>query len=345
MAAKVTLPATPARDPALLWLNGALLALFAATAGFAMLAVLGVEIPLTGQAAVYLVGMVLLNLPHGAVENWLNLRARGIDVSLGYVAAFLALIAGGTILYLAAPVAGVGLALAVAMAKAGSGDLAVLRAFAADDHLNRAGRRALAGVVRGCAVMIVPIAAHPGVFESFAGIMVALVDPGAMGRLATVFDALWAPLTGGFAAIAAGHLLLGVHDLVCRPEVRAAAGRELAETAMLLVFFAVVPVLVAVGLYFPFWYSARQLARALATREPAQRARVSRAAGLGLGALAAGTVAAAWAFAWVLPMPVDSGWLNDGVAFWTMFISMIALPHVVVAGWLDAGRGIWQARV
>jgi Brp/Blh family beta-carotene 15,15'-monooxygenase len=344
----VAVPAQPSQrspDQADRWRRGAGVVLVAATGLFAGLQGLGATVPLAWQAGIYLVGMVLLNLPHGAVENWLNLRGRGVELSLGYVAAFLGLIAGGVGLYLAAPVAGLALALTVAMAKAGAGDLAVLRAFGADAHLTGPGRRALVQVVRGGAVMIVPIAAHPEVFQSFAGMMVALVDPAAMPRLAAGFDALRGPLVTGFALAAGLHLLLGLRDAWRRPGLRSAARVELAETALLLVFFTVVPVLVAVGLYFPFWYSARQLARALKHRETPQPARLSGAAGLGLAALIAGTAAAAAAFAWALPMPIDSGRLYDGVAFWTMFISLIALPHVVIAGWLDSARGIWRTAV
>jgi hypothetical protein len=29
------------------------------------------------------------------------------------------------------------------------------------------------------------------------------------------------------------------------------------------------------------------------------------------------------------------------VAFWSIFVSVIALPHVVVGSWLDGERGIW----
>ena len=338
-------PSQRSRDPADIWRRGPVVVLVAATVVFAVLQGLGTTVPLAWQAGVYLVGMVLLNLPHGAVENWLNLRGRGISLSVGYVAAFLGLIAGGVGLYLAAPVAGLALALAVAMAKAGAGDLAVLKAFGADAHLVAPGRRALVQVVRGGAVMIVPIAANPEVFESFAGMMVALVEPAAMPSFARAFDALRGPLVAGFALAAAGHLLLGLRDAWHRPGLRAAALSDVAETGLLLGFFAVVPVLIAVGLYFPFWYSARQLGRALKTRETPRPGRVSGAAALGLAVLVAGTSASAAVFAWALAMPIDSGRLYDGVAFWTMFISLIALPHVVIAGWLDTARGIWRTAV
>jgi len=345
MVAVSSEPSQRGWDPADIWRRGAVGVLLAAALLFALLQGMGATVSLAWQAGVYLVGMVLLNLPHGAVENWLNLRGRGVEPSVGYVAAFLALIAGGVGLYLAAPAAGLGLALTVAMAKAGAGDLAVLRAFGADAHLTGPGRRALVQVVRGGAVMIVPIAAHPEVFESFAGMMVALVDPAAMPSFAGAFDALRGPLVAGFGLAAGTHLLLGLRDAWRRPALRSAALSELAETVLLLVFFTVVPVLIAVGLYFPFWYSARQMARALKCRETEQTARVSQAAGLGLAVLVAGTAVSAAAFAWVLPMPLNSGRLYDGVAFWTMFISLIALPHVVIAGWLDTARGIWRTTV
>jgi Brp/Blh family beta-carotene 15,15'-monooxygenase len=286
--------------------------------------------------------MVLLNLPHGAVENWLNLRGRSLAVGSAYVAAYGVLAAGFAGFYLAAPVAGVALAVAVAAAKTGSGDLAVLDAAGAARHLQGRGRRLLAGGVRGGAVMAFPMAAHPATFESFAGVMVALADPAALDRLAAAFDAGLALLTGSYGAAAAGHAGLGLWTALRRPDRRRAALTELAELALLLGFFAVVPVLVAVGLYFPLWYSARQMGRALRTAGPGAAA-AGRAAGWGLAGLLAGTAGAAAGFAWLLPgaMPPPQR-LSEGVAFWTLLIAAVALPHVVVGGWLDRGRGLWR---
>jgi Brp/Blh family beta-carotene 15,15'-monooxygenase len=112
---------------------------------------------------------------------------------------------------------------------------------------------------------------------------------------------------------------------------------------------------VAVGLYFPLWYSARQVARELAVDEEpaaggdllgapgASAGRVALRAWLVLmvGALAtAGVAAVLW---WVTPQPLGGADpLLGGVAFWTAFISIVALPHVVVGGVLDRARGIWH---
>jgi Brp/Blh family beta-carotene 15,15'-monooxygenase len=120
---------------------------------------------------------------------------------------------------------------------------------------------------------------------------------------------------------------------------------------LLVGYFAVVPVVVAVGLYFPLWYSLRQVAREL-TVEPATTGPDLLAAatpgGVALrawgllvaGALSIGVVAAAvW---WLMPNPLGNAPLLYGaVAFWSVFISIVALPHILVGSVFDTERGIW----
>jgi len=54
------------------------------------------------------------------------------------------------------------------------------------------------------------------------------------------------------------------------------------------------------------------------------------------------TFAVAAAIATLAPNPNSGGTLLvSGVAFFSVFISIIALPHVVVGSWLDRDRGIW----
>jgi Brp/Blh family beta-carotene 15,15'-monooxygenase len=104
-------------------------------------------------------------------------------------------------------------------------------------------------------------------------------------------------------------------------------------------------VVIAIGLYFPLWYSLRQSARSMVVED----ARPSRTEGVSVvmawgvlvvGALVTATVAATlWL---VAPNPLAGGSLLPGaVAFYTIFVCVIALPHVVVGEWLDFGRGIW----
>ena len=316
---------------------------------FGALAIADVAVPIEAQMLVYLVGMIALNLPHGGYEHFENLRRRRPSFRLRYVAAYVAAIAGFVGLFLIAPVAGLALALVVAMAKGGIGGVRVLDATVGTDHLRTRPQRALAAAVRGGAVMLVPMAFHTDTFYAFSTLMVGLVDGGALAGTGGHVEAVRTAILVGYGSALVGHVGLGY--------VRG-GGRTWAvdagESVLLAVYFAVVPVLVAVGLYFPFWYSARQVARtATVEAEPvgddewdlvggdSVSEATLRAWGLmAVGALATFTVVAA--LYWAFPNPFGgSGVLPGAVAFWSVAISVIALPHVVIGDLLDADRGIW----
>ena len=326
-------------------------ALLGLVALFGGLRLAGVGVPMETQAAVYLVGMVALNLPHGGYEHFANLRRRAREFRWTYVAGYLALAGAFVGLFLAAPVAGLALAVLVAVAKGGGGDLHVLRATTGAGHLRSRAQELLAVAARGGAVMAVPIVAWPNTFHAFSSLMVGLVEPGGLGPVATYFDVTRPLVAGLYGATVLAHLGLG---FVRRPGDGAWLA-DAAETLLLVAYFAVVPVVVAVGLYFPLWYSARQVARELSVEEPATEGRdllggedassgavALRAWGvLVAGALA--TAAVAVAFWWLVPNPLANSTFRFGaVAFWSVLISVIALPHVVVGSVLDRGRGIWH---
>ncbi|MEZ3116987.1 Brp/Blh family beta-carotene 15,15'-dioxygenase [Halobaculum sp. MBLA0147] len=328
---------------------GALLALTLVVGG---LRLTGTTIPLRAQAAAYLVGMVALNLPHGGYEHFANLRRRTAEFRWRYVGGYLAMVAAGIGLFLLAPVVGLAVAVGVVVAKGGGGDLYVLRATTGAGHLRTRTQRLLAAAARGGAAMAVPIVAFPETFHAFSSIIVAVFDPGALGPAAQYFD-VTRPLIGvGYAAVVLAHLGLGA----TRRDGSGSWLVDAGETLLLVCYFAVVPVVLAVGLYFPLWYSARQVARELAVQgEPgegpdllsgdgdASAGSVAlRAWGVLIGgAMATGVVVAA---VWIAaPNPLgQAGPLLGGVAFWSVAISIVALPHVVVGGVLDRRRGIWH---
>jgi len=322
-------------------------ALAGATVTFGLAALGGVTVPLSAQAGVYLVGMVAMNLPHGGFEHVANLRRRAGAFQARYVALYLAGIGAFTALFFRAPVAGLALALCVAMTKGGHGDLRVLDATAGTGHLRTRSQRALAAAVRGGAVMLVPIVFQPGTFTAFSSFMVNIFEPGALGVVAGHVDPVRWTVAGGYGLLVVAHLGFGFRRAAGTGSFRADA----AETLLLVAYFAVVPVVVAVGLYFPCWYSARQVARANAVdgdaATPADGAGDGdRSTALVTGGVlavvllaTAGLAALLWT---VSPQPLGGAPLLMGlVAFWTVFVSIVALPHVVVGSWLDTGRGIW----
>jgi Brp/Blh family beta-carotene 15,15'-monooxygenase len=324
------------------------IALFAILAIFLLFDGIGISVGLRTQAWIYLFGMIALNLPHGGYEHFSNLRRRELSFRWRYLGLYVSLVVGFVALFFLAPVAGLALAVTVAVAKGGFGGVSVLDATTGTDHLRTKPQRWLAAAVRGGAVMAVPIFAWPGVFHTFSHYMVSIFDPGAMAAITPYFETTRWLIGGAWALAAAVHIGLGY--------VRGGSSSWLAdagETVLLGAYFYFVPVVVAVGLYFPLWYSTRQVGRSFAidaergTGGPDLLAfdrpeHVTLVAG---GLLLAGAILtfliAAVLFR-VAPNPLGTASTVVGaVAFWSVFVSIIALPHVVVGSLLDRRQGIW----
>ncbi|MEF8880976.1 MAG: Brp/Blh family beta-carotene 15,15'-dioxygenase [Halapricum sp.] len=331
--------------------RAALLALIGVFAGATLV---GIELSLRTQAIVYLFGMVAMNLPHGGFEHFNNLRRRTASFQLRYVALYLMSIAVFVALLFFAPVAGLALAISVAVAKGGHGGLHVMDVTYGTDHLRSGGQRALAALVRGGAVMAVPIVFFPETFHTFSDIMVNIFNPGGLATVSQYFDLTRWLIGAGYGTLVVAHLSLGY----VRSAGTGSYVADAAETLLLVAYFAVVPVVVAVGLYFPLWYSARQVARTTAVEDGTDDEATAdgllavldsddtRLVALGAwGVLIAGSIATFGlaALIWTLsPQPLGGASLPLGlVAFWSIFISIIALPHVVIGSWYDRDRGIW----
>ncbi|MFB6127688.1 MAG: Brp/Blh family beta-carotene 15,15'-dioxygenase [Halolamina sp.] len=326
--------------------------LVALTAGFAAGRALDLVPSLRAQAVAYLVGMVALNLPHGGYEHFANLRRRTRAFRWRYVAGYLGLVGAFLGLFLVRPVAGLAVGLAVACAKGGGGDVHVMAAVTGDDHLRSRFGRLLAAAARGGAVMAVPVVAWPETFRSFARIMVAMFDPATAAALAPPAETVRLLVGGGYGAVVVAHLGLGL----ATGGPRRSWLVDAVETLGLVAYFATVPVVVAVGLYFPLWYSARQVAREFAVDatpgegedllgldavDDADGVVVRSWGVLLLGALSTGVVVVGVWLAARRPLG-GADPLFGAVAFWSVLISVIALPHVVVGSVLDRERGIWH---
>jgi len=316
-------------------------ALLGLTVLFAAMTLSGSLPSLETQMVIYLVGMVALNLPHGGYEHFSNLRYRGLPFGSRYVLLYVTAIAGFILLFVLAPLVALALAFATAVAKGGHGDLRVMDAIVGSAHLQSRLQRSLAAFVRGGAIMIVPLYFFPETYYTFSAYMLAMFDPGLSSVLWGAMETSRPLLAGIYAVALLTHLGWGV----ATAGVSASWLADLGETSLLVSFFAIVPVVVSIGLYFPLWYSMRQSGRsAYVHRETADDhdglpVPVVWGAFV-VGAFATGVVAA---LLWVVaPNPLGNAGLLPGlVAFYTIFICIVALPHVVVGEWLDTDRGIW----
>lgn len=324
-------------------LSASRIALLASIGWFLLARWANVSLDVRTQAGVYLFGMVVLNLPYGGYEHMSNLRSRGLPFGARYVGLYLLAVAAFVALFFAAPVVGLTVAIAVAVTKGGHGGLRVLDALVGTGHLRTGPQRALAAFVRGGTVMIVPMYFWPGDFAAFSTFMVDIFRPGAYAAVAPHFPTVRSLWGGVFAVAVGAHVALGF----ARREGLSTWLVDVGETALLILYFALVPVVIAVGLYFPLWYSMRQSARVEAIRDelpsPDPESTPSLHAvviAFVLGAIA--TFGLAALVATLAPNPLSTNDpLVSGVAFFSVFISIIALPHVVVGSWLDTDRGIW----
>jgi Brp/Blh family beta-carotene 15,15'-monooxygenase len=340
MGSTVSLPGERARwQVEQLPITASRLLLLGLTAGFGAAAAVGTELPLRAQLVVYLVGMVALNLPHGGYEHFTNLRHRGLPFGARYVAVYLLAVVAFIALFVVRPALALPIAFATAIAKGGHGDLHVMDAVVGSGHLHSRAQRALAALVRGGAVMIVPLLLWKPTYIGYSQLMVSLFDPSAMGTVATRIDTAAPFLLAGYGIALVAHLVSGLVTGGFSGDWL----RDAVETLLLVAYFAVVPVVVSIGLYFPLWYSLRQSGRSMVAH------RAEPATGLSIGAIWAVFMAGAFmtglvgvALYLVAPNPLGIGTVLSGlVGFYTIFICVVAMPHVVVGQWLDSDRGIW----
>lgn len=329
------------RSPERITITGSRIALICLTIGFGLATeVTGVP-SIETQMIIYLVGMVALNLPHGGYEHFTNLRDRGIPFSGRYAVLYLTFIAGFIGLFMIAPVPALAIGFSTAVAKGGHGDLRVMDALVGTEHLQTSSQRALAALVRGGVVMIVPAVFWTDTFYGFSELMLSVFGADAAGLYSAYGGSSVWILGGLFAVGVVAHLGFGLAtEGVCRSWILDAA-----ETLLLIGYFAVVPVVISIGLYFPLWYSLRQSGRSIAARSHNPDANDGMPVWIAWGALVVGALATATVAAviWtVAPNPLAGGALLSGlVAFYTIFICIVALPHVIVGEWLDFDRGIW----
>ncbi len=304
--------------------------------------------PLAVQYVPLALSVLVLGIPHGAVDHLVLPRSRGEPVTPRAMLAvgLLYLLVGGAyaVVWLLAPALAFALFILVTLLHWGQGDVYALVALTGADHLASRAERLLALCVRGGLPMLVPLVAFPDQYAFVAGTLVGLFDPAAAAALEAAFEptvriavgvAFGAALV---ASLAVGYVRAGSHGpwLV-----------DAGETVGLVAFFALVPPILAIGLYFTLWHSVRHILRTMLVDDVAHEAlergailaacrRFARdAAPMTAGAL---VVLAALALA----VPSTPGGIDELIGLYLVGIALLTLPHVVVVAAMDREDGIWS---
>ena len=292
----------------------------------------------------WLLSGVVLGLPHGALDPFVPARLHGAPLRAAPLAAFCALYLGVAAAVVAlwglAPGAATAAFVALTWAHWGQGDVFALRALGWDRHLASTPQLVLAGVVRGALPMAVPFAAQPEATAAVAVDLVAVFDPALRAPSLAALGAVPAgALAAALVALGLAYAVWGGAVVVRARRARRAAARTLAldlgEVAALAFFFAVLPPVWSVGVYFCLWHAVRHLARLeplVAPRAPLRLAALAAPATLGALALMA-------AAAWTLRAGAPGGRL----AFYLVCIAGLTVPHTALVAWMDARQGTWRA--
>ncbi|MDQ4105830.1 MAG: Brp/Blh family beta-carotene 15,15'-dioxygenase [Actinomycetota bacterium] len=318
-------------------------------AGVALFFLVGVEVEGWVRYAPFALSLVFFGLPHGAVDHLVPGRLSDGGVPAGsitrVVILYLALGALYLGLWFAAPTLSFVFFIALTWFHWGQGDLYFLAALERGANSVPRALKGLTAFVRGGMPMLVPLLVFPEVYRGIAGSVVGLFRNDVAG-LAWVFS----PTFRGAAG--AGFFLAVLANLYWRYRVsgrryRLAWWLEVAETTLLAAYFATVPPVLALGLYFCLWHSPRHVARLmLLERGSAGALEKGRIAGAfaafarDAAPLTVAALALLVGLYFLVPAGVEGA--TGLLAVYLVLISTLTLPHVVVVSLMDLRQGIWR---
>ncbi len=273
--------------------------------------------------AAFGLSLVWLGLPHGAVDDSVAVRLGGRAPSwprrLPVIALYLGLAGAVYGFWWVAPRTACVAFLGLTLLHWGQGD-AHFVARACPGYFHGTAHRLAFALWRGAAPICLPLAFHPEQYSRVLAGAVGLFEPHAtLGTLDPTGRTALAASALGLWALEKG--MAGDRLTRCRG--------VLAEDAVLLVAFLVLPPLVSVGVYFVLWHSPRHLVRLGAVSGPSP-----------------------WAFRWpqfvpwtvasLLALAAFAWWRGVHAPDWTaslgaylVLLSGLTLPHSLVVLWMD----------
>lgn len=322
------------------------LVVVAATVAFAA----GLSIPLAYQFVPLVASVLLFGLPHGAVDHLAPTRVRGrpaTNRSLAAVGLLYAALGGlYAALWFFAPVLSFALFILITWLHWGQGEVHSLIALLDTRHLTTPTQRGLTALARGTLPMLVPLVAFPDQYRLVAETLVGLFAAPSLGWADAAFTSTGRLVVAGLVAtLLAVSLALGYARAQRRRDWLVDAG----EVGLLVTFFAVVPPILAVGLYFTCWHALRHIGRLLAI-DPESRRILSAdryAGALGRFARDAAPLTAlslVFLGAFYTMVPVAPGTVSEWVGLYLVLVAALTLPHVVVVTYLDRQQEVWSRR-
>ncbi|PZE32883.1 beta-carotene 15,15'-monooxygenase [Curtobacterium sp. MCSS17_006] len=312
------------------------------------LRIAGVGVPYVVQLIPFAVSLVLFGLPHGAIDHLVPARLGGTRTasrSIALVVVVYLLLGGATAaLWWQWPLAAFAFFILLTWFHWGQGDLWVIRAVGGRVLSRRCAAAAV--MVRGGIPMLVPLIAQPDAFRSVLQSTAGVVRNVTSDEVAPVFTAEVRAVVGvALVVMIAVALGMSLRSAGSGSLPRGAVLREAAATLFLVAYFAVVPAVLAIGLYFCFWHALRHIIR-LELLDPAS---VADLEGGRVGRPFARFARDAWPItAIALLLLTGLGWISGTrgeeapLGVYLVLISVLTVPHVVIVSWMDNRQHLWR---
>ena len=204
----------------------------------------------------FVLGMVFLGLPHGALDHLAPLFLLHKRLTPTYLTLFVLGYAALVLLYLVfwhvSPLAALVVFLLCSWLHWGQGDAYFLAVFSHQPRPCTASGKFLIWAVRGGLPIILPPLAHPAAFAQVAG--------GILGWYGGSAGLTLSPI-GREIGLAVIGFTIAAYLWQSWALSKTAFRQDAFEIALLLAYFLVVPAILAVGVYFCVWHAARHLAR------------------------------------------------------------------------------------
>jgi Brp/Blh family beta-carotene 15,15'-monooxygenase len=314
---------------------------------FAAIAPIVPMLPTVVQYVPLAVSIILLGLPHGAVDHLAIARAEGEAADLAAMTRVFAIYTVVGMVYaiswFLAPAVAFVLFILVTWFHWGQGDLFALVKLENTDHIHSVPQRVGTVLVRGGLPMIVPLIAFPEWYKTVATDIIGLFAPDHVRVLEPAFRAdVRLVLAIGFSTLIIWTLAVGYG----RADTARSWRLDAAETVGLSVYFALVPPVLAIGVYFCVWHSLRHIVRLMLLDEETKvaletgefctgfTAFARDATPLTLGAL----VILGGLFIGV-PNPPQT--VPEWTGIYLVLIAIVTLPHVIVVTVMDRKQGVW----
>ena len=294
------------------------------------------------QAIPFLISMVFLGLPHGAMDHLVpaKLSQATIKKSIESVSLFYLLMGSlYAVLWFVTPVYSLIFFILMTWFHWGQGDIYVLKNFGFDFMTGSRIYSSVSLLLRGGIPMVVPLIAHPEKYNRFLSSILTEFSVKTSSLEYLLSTELSLILSGFIGILGIVNFISGLNMVENKSNLKMWLYDNF-EITVLLVFFFYLPPLFAVGIYFCMWHSLRHIAR-LSLMEDDKMIKLIQAGGKldYIKEISKNTFKLTLISLIILAISlflfVDSVAIETLIAVYLVFISVLTLPHVFVVSWMD----------